>query len=185
MSSTSFIKQYFTKPRTVGAILPSSKYLGAKMVQNINFEDATCIVEYGAGTGVFTRQLVKKRNKNTMLIIFEMNEEFCKSLKNEFKNQPNMYIVNDSAAKIGEYLAKYKQQNASYVVSGLPFASIPKEISIEILTQTKKHIKKEGKFITFQYSLLKKDFIGQFFKSIELTREFRNIPPAYVLCCSK
>jgi len=184
MSKLSFILQYITKPRTVGAILPSSKYLAAKMVKDIDFANAKCIAEYGAGTGVFTRQLVQKRNPNTVLLIFEMNESFCHALKQQFANQPNLHIINDSAAKIGEYLAKFNQPHADYVISGLPFASIPQEISINILKQTQKYIKKEGKFITFQYTLLKKDFIGQFFDSIKITREFRNVPPAYVLCCA-
>jgi len=183
MNKLLFILQYITKPRTVGAILPSSKYLAQKMIKNIDFASAKCIAEYGAGTGVFTHQLVQKRNPNTLLLIFEMNESFCDKLKQQFANQPNMFIINDSAAKIGEYLAKFNQPHADYVISGIPFASIPKENAVAILNQTKKHIKKEGKFITFQYTLLKKDFIGQFFNEIKLTREFRNIPPAYILCC--
>ena len=184
MSKLKFIKQYITKPRTTGAIMPSSKYLAAKMVKSIDFANAKCIAEYGAGTGVFTRQLIQKRDPSTLLLVFEMNEAFCNMLKQEFANQPNMFIINDSAAKIGEYLAKFNQPHADYVVSGLPFASIPQEIAVNILQQTKMHIKKEGKFITFQYTLLKKDFIGQFFSEIKLAREFRNMPPAYILCCA-
>jgi len=185
MEKLSFILQYITKPRTTGAVLPSSKYLAAKMVEDIDFVNANCIVEYGAGTGIFTRQLLKKRRPATILLIFEKNENFCQLLHQQFGNQPNLHIINDSAEKIGDYLAKHNQSHADCIISGLPFASIPHEISVRILSQTKKHLKKEGKFITFQYTLLKKDFIGQFFNNIKITRELRNIPPAYILSCKE
>ena len=66
-----FLLQYITHPRTVGAILPSSKRLARKMVESIDFENAKCIVELGPGTGVFTENILKKRNKDTIIILIE------------------------------------------------------------------------------------------------------------------
>lgn len=51
-----FFIQYITHPRTVGAILPSSKRLACKMIDNINFADCKCIVEFGPGTGILLRK---------------------------------------------------------------------------------------------------------------------------------
>jgi phospholipid N-methyltransferase len=45
-------------------------------------------------------------------------------------------------------------------------------------------LKTNGTFVTFQYTLLKKEYIGQYFERIQIKREFRNMPPAYVFCCS-
>lgn len=183
--SLSFIFQYITKPRTVGAVLPSSKYLAHKMVSGINFNNAKCIAEYGAGTGVFTQKLIEKRNPDTLLLVFEMNPSFCKMLEERFKGQQKFIVINDSAEKIGEYLKKYNMEHADFIISGLPFASIPYEISTNILKETQKYLKPGGNFVTFQYTLLKKQFLLQFFNNISLTREIRNIPPAYVLnCCN-
>jgi len=71
-----------------------------------------------------------------------------------------------------------------YIVSGLPFASLPKDVSSNILKETQKYLNEEGKFITFQYTLLKKDFIKKYFNEVSIKREVRNVPPAYVICCS-
>lgn len=69
-------------------------------------------------------------------------------------------------------------------MSGLPFASLPKKLSDNILEQTQKILtKSEGTFITFQYSLIKMSVFNQYFKSIENSKEYLNIPPAYVLIC--
>ena len=180
MANLSFILQYITKPRTTGAILPSSRYLARKMVANINFNETRCIVEYGPGTGVFTEKLLEKRNKDTILILIERNEQFCNMLREKYKHEPNLFIEEDSAENIGAHLAKHGFPHADYVISGLPFASLPQEISAKILIETTKFLNPQGRFITFQYTLFKKKIFLQYFPKLDIKREFRNIPPAYI-----
>jgi len=184
MSRLPFVKQYVSKPKTVGAVLPSSKYLADRIIKCINFDDARYIVEYGPGTGVFTDRMLRDRAQDTIILLFECNIEFYKILKQKYENEPNLYIVNDSAEHIGKYLAEYGISLVDYIVSGLPFASLPRDASSRILTQTRKYLKEDGRFITFQYTLTKKNFIAQFFNEIDIEREVRNFPPAYVFCCN-
>jgi phospholipid N-methyltransferase len=181
MANLSFLLQYFLKPRTTGAILPSSRFLAQKMVKNIDFDNAKCIVEYGPGTGVFTEKILTKRQQNTQLILIERNESFCEKLKQKYKNHPNLQIVNDSAENIDKHLKNNGFDQADFIVSGLPFASLPQETSQRILQKTKEHLSPNGFFITFQYTLLKKGIFLEFFKISEINRELRNIPPAHVL----
>ncbi|MES1043739.1 methyltransferase [Bacillus sp. Gen3] len=179
-----FLFQYIVNPRTVGAILPSSKFLGDKMVERINFAKAKYIIEYGPGTGVFTEELLEKRNPETIIVLVEYNKEFYLLLREKFKMEKNLFIINGSAEDIHNYLKDYHIPYADYVISGLPFASLPKNISQKILTNTTKILKKDGEFITFQYTKCKKAFIEQFFTKIHVKREIRNLPPAYVFNCS-
>lgn len=185
MKSTSFILQYILNPRTVGAVLPSSTRLANKMVENINFNDTKFIVEYGPGTGVFTDKLIEKRNKDTVILIVECNNKFYDLLRDKYKNEKNLYIINDSAENIDKHLKRYGIPYIDYVISGLPFASLPQSVASTILNITNKILKDEGKFITFQYTLLKKEFIGEYFREIDVKREAINMPPAYILSCNK
>lgn len=185
MRRLKFIMQYILNPRTVGAVFPSSHNLAEKMIDNIDFSKAQYIVEYGPGTGVFTDKLLKYRNKNTIILIIEHNYEFYNLLKEKYKKEINLYIINDSAEYVDKYLKKYNIPYVDYVVSGLPFASLPKNVSSNILNKTRNILKEEGNFITFQYTLLKKEFINKYFELISIQKEFINIPPAYILCCSK
>ena len=187
MANLSFIKQYVTKPRTTGAILPSSKYLATKMVSGVNFDAAKCIVEYGPGTGVFTEKILEKRKADTLIILLEFNEEFCNMLRKKYKehkNEQNLHIINDSAENIGKHLQAYGVAQADYIISGLPFASLPPEISANILTATQKYLAPGGQFITFQYTLFKKKLFQKYFGKIESKREWRNVPPAHALFMS-
>lgn len=179
-----FIKEYIKKPTVIGAVLPSSERLANKMIANINFNCSKCIVEYGPGTGVFTEKLIQNRLKDTVIILIEYNLDFCNMLKNKYKHEENLYIINDSAENIVKYLKKYNISSVDYIVSGLPFASLPKEVSSNILDTSKNILKKNGKFITFQYTLFKKQFINNFFDEIDIRRELKNIPPAYVFYCN-
>lgn len=178
-----FLIEYFKSPRTVGAVAPSSEKLAERMSSDIDYEKAKCIVEYGPGTGVFTEKLVEKVKKHTLLILIEYNEEFCNQLEEKYKDYDNVVIINDSAENIDKHLKKYNIDEVDYVVSGLPFASLPKSMSNMILNKTKEILKKNGLFITFQYTLLKKGYIGSYFKDISFERVVLNIPPAYVLRC--
>ncbi|WML37468.1 rRNA adenine N-6-methyltransferase family protein [Clostridium sp. OS1-26] len=183
MKWVKFLIEYVKSPRTVGAVAPSSEKLADRMVNDIDFKNAKCIVEYGPGTGVFTDKLVKNKGKNTILILLEYNQEFCKELKKKYNKYDNILIINDSAQNIDKYLREYDIEKVDYVVSGLPFASLPKDVSSEILKKTRTVLRNGGLFITFQYTLLKKEYIASYFKDIDYERVLLNVPPAYVLKC--
>ncbi|GIN57336.1 SAM-dependent methyltransferase [Lederbergia ruris] len=184
MKNLSFLFQYIVNPKSVGAILPSSRFLGDKMIEGIDFKKAKYIVEYGPGTGVFTEKLLKKRDPKTIVLLVENNKEFYSLLKGKFKEEENLFIVYGSAENIEQYLREYGMTYADYVISGLPFASLPKQVSTKILLNTTKILNKDGQFITFQYTKFKKAFIQHFFTKIDIKREIRNVPPAYVFNCS-
>ncbi|MDQ0208673.1 class I SAM-dependent methyltransferase [Alkalicoccobacillus murimartini] len=185
MKNIKFLTQYMTNPRTVGAVLPSSKYLSHKMLDKVNFKAATCIIEYGSGTGAFTKEILKKRNKDTIIILIEYNKEFFKLLKANFEHEENLFIINDSAENIEKHLCDLKITSVDFIVSGLPFASLPTEMSERILTNTLKILDQNGVFITFQYTKCKISFMEQFFSTINVEKEYRNVPPAYILTCKK
>ena len=46
---------------------------------------------------------------------------------------------------------------------------------------TRDALKDGGKFITFQYTLMKKRFFMKYFNITECTVEMKNLPPAYVI----
>ncbi|WP_055669850.1 class I SAM-dependent methyltransferase [Desnuesiella massiliensis] len=178
-----FLIEYFKSPRTVGAIAPSSDKLAENMINDIDFQSAKCIVEYGPGTGVFTDKLLKNKEKNTILILIEYNEEFYRQLIEKYADYDNILIINDSAENIDKYLEGYNIEKVDYIVSGLPFASLPKNVSNKILKKAGSILRKDGLFITFQYTLLKKEYISNYFKRIDYKKVWLNLPPAYVLKC--
>lgn len=185
MEILSFISQYFVNPSKIGAILPSSRYLRDKMLEEVNFEKSKYIVEYGPGTGVFTEKILARRNASTVVVLIENNKAFYHVLKEKFSNEKNLIIIHGSAEHIEEYLNDYQIPYADYIISGLPFASLPNHVSNHILSSTLKVMKIGGRFITFQYTKFKISLLRQYFPTISVKREYRNLPPAYILTCMR
>lgn len=52
-----------------------------------------------------------------------------------------------------------------------------------ILNKTLDILKNNGNFITFKYSLVKKQFFKDYFRNIYINRAFINLAPAYILRC--
>lgn len=175
-----FLIEFIKHPRKIGAVAPSGKALAEKMMQPIDFDSAKVIVEYGPGTGAFTAELIARRKKDTVLILVEQNENFCRELLRKFAGEPNFHIVYGKAERTRKYLEKYGFSEADYIVSGLPFTSLPAEISDLILRATSTAIGENGSFITFQYSLVKKKFFEKYFDISYFLKEIKNLPPAYV-----
>lgn len=118
-----------------------------------------------------------------MLILVEINKEFCRELEKKYSGNDRILIVHDSAENLDHYLQDLHINEVDYVVSGLPFASLPRGISSQILRKTRSILKKDGLFIAFQYTLLKKEYIAGYFEEIRSERVICNMPPAYVLKC--
>lgn len=186
MECIDFFKQYVKSPRITGAVIPSSQKLACKMIENIDFLNAKCIVEYGPGTGVFTDKVVEGKKDDTLFLVIEYNYEFYKNLKEKYENRKNIVIINDSAENIYKYLKEYEIKKVDYIISGLPFASLPDEMSNNILYITKKILNFKGNFITFQYTKFKVKLFEKYFKNIDFKKVLINFPPAYVLkCCNE
>lgn len=180
-----FIGQYITHPRSVGAIRPSSPALAKGMLSKVNFEKAHCIAELGPGTGVFTAGLVETLKSSQQLFVFEVNAEFVNILRERYALHPNVHIIHDSAANMAQHLAEYGVSRVEFIVSGLPFASLPAEVSEAILTAARDCLHPRGRFITFQYTLLKKRLIARYFPDIRISKVMKNLPPAYIFTCRK
>ncbi|ETP71999.1 phospholipid N-methyltransferase [Lachnospiraceae bacterium JC7] len=176
----SFIFEYIKHPRSIGAVAPSGRKLSRKMVKPIDFDTAEVIVEYGPGTGSFTKELIDHRKPETVLFLIEQNEEFCRNLAHRFRGEKNIHLIHGNAEYVMEYLRAYGFDHADYIISGLPFTSLPGEISEKVLNATKTALGDSGEFITFQYSLVKRDFFERYLSINETLKEMWNLPPAYV-----
>jgi len=181
-----FFYQFLNKTKVVGSVLPSSKYLANKMLSFINFKRKNLvIIEYGPGTGPFTTEIAKQLKHTDQLIVIELNSKFATDLKEKFKDYNNVHIYEDCVANTKDILQKENITKVDYIISGIPFSSIPKEVSENILITTKQLMDEETLFITFQYSKFKKNIFEKYFNILETKFVLKNAPPAYVFCMKK
>jgi len=134
-----FIKKFVSCPRTIGSIAPSSPYLTESMLSGIEWQNIKTIAELGAGTGVFTRQIIKNMDIKSRLLVFEIEPEFRRRLCSETK----MKIYND-AAKLPSIIEHEGITHVDLIISSLPFTVIPREITERIIEGIVKSMRRDG-----------------------------------------
>jgi len=181
-----FIYQFLNKPKIVGAITPSSRHLTKKILSFVDFKkEGLVLLEYGPGTGPFTSEIVKYLKPTDQLIVIELNPKFAIDLKEKFKDYKNVKIHEDCVANTQKILDKEGIKQVDYIISGIPFSSLPKDVTEDILINTKLIMSNTTLFLTFQYSKFKKESFEKYFEIIDVKFVFRNIPSAFVFCMKK
>ena len=179
-----FFSAFVKHPKQIGSVIPSSRFLTREILKNIDFKNAKYIAEYGPGTGCVTIEILKKARKDAKIFCFEINKKFCKYLKENIKDE-RLVIINDSAENIKKHLCNYNITKVDYVVSGMPFSTLPKGKKHFIIQETKTTLKTNGKFVIYQFLNNFKKYLNGYFSKISTSYIPLNIPPCFVYVCEK
>ncbi len=143
-----FLKQYFRKPSSTGAVTPSSRKLAQLMVRNLEFQAHDVVVELGPGTGVFTRELLGQGVDPKKLILVEFNADFAKHLRHEF---PHVRIIEGDAGELPVLLGTVGQGKIRRIVSGIPLRSLKPEHRKQIAKAIGASLEAGGVAVQFSY----------------------------------
>jgi phospholipid N-methyltransferase len=172
-----FLRGFFKNPVMVGSIIPSSRVLIDKMLEPVDWANTRLFVEYGPGVGTFTRPILERLGPDATLLTIDTNADFTKYLR-ESIDDPRLVAVTGSAADVEEILADRSLGQADYVLSGLPFSTLPSGVGEAIAEATATVIRPGGAFLVYQFSPKVLDFIKPHFKPIKRGFEWVNVPPA-------
>lgn len=176
-----FLGQMRRRWRDTGAVAPSGRALARVMADAVGDVAAgQVLLELGPGTGVFTRELVR-RFPTARIVAVEVNDVFAAHLAAAF---PTVTVVPGCATKLDAHLAKLGVGPADVagVVSGLPLLSLPGDLPRQVLASVAGVLRPGRRYVQFTYSeraWRKFDVAG--FRRDPHRRVWRNIPPAVVL----
>lgn len=174
-----FLTRFFSSPRQIGSITPSSRFLVNALLKSIPWNEIHTIVELGAGTGVVTREIERRKYNNCLTVIFESDPYLRKQLLME---NPKRIICSD-AKKLAEELQNLNRKKVECIVSSLPFANFTPYERFSILQQVRSTLMPNRPFIAYQYSLQMKPLLNQFFQQVNVHFVPFNLPPAFVYVC--
>jgi phosphatidylethanolamine/phosphatidyl-N-methylethanolamine N-methyltransferase len=95
-----FVSEFLKHPRQIGTFTRSSRFLAKEMAKEI--DGVGHIIEFGAGTGSVTSEILKHLPESGRLTCFEINPRFCKHL--ERINDPRLKVINDDAKNCERYV---------------------------------------------------------------------------------
>ena len=172
-----FLRGFLKHPVMVGSIIPSSRILIERMLQPVDWAKTRVFVEYGPGVGTFTRPILEKLGPDATLVTIDTNPDFTGFLR-ESIDDPRLVAVTGSAADVEKILADRGLPQADYVLSGLPFSTLPPGVGEAIAEATSRVIRPGGAFLVYQFSPKVRDFIEPHFDRIDRGFEWINVPPA-------
>ena len=184
MSTLTYIKN-FIKDRDVAAITPSSTFLVRRVCRWMDFTRPNVIVEYGPGTGVFSKYILKHMTEDSRLIMIEGNGDFVQKLKALTQGDDRVDVYHDRAENVEQILADAGEDDADYVISGIPFSFLDDEVKHELLQCTRQALAADGKFLVYQNYNHMEDPLREHFGRVEKEYELLNIPPMFAYRASK
>jgi phosphatidylethanolamine/phosphatidyl-N-methylethanolamine N-methyltransferase len=172
-----FLRGLIASPRGVGAIAPSSPFLGRAVAAQINPSETGPILELGPGTGSITREVLARGIAPERLTLIEYDPDFVKLLAERF---PNLRVLQGDGFAFEAALGGKMTQPFAAIVSGIPLLnhSIPQRRTL--IETALKRLKPGAPFIQFSYGF-QPPIPAPAGASVRLAAfVWKNLPPARV-----
>lgn len=117
-----FLKALMTRPKNVGAIVPSSPALTRAIAAGIDLHRTGPILELGPGTGVITQAILERGIAPERLTLIEYDAEMASHLAHKF---PRTHVVQGDAFDLERTLGNRHGEPYAAIVSGLPLLNFP------------------------------------------------------------
>lgn len=176
-----FLKRFLQSPGTVGSVTPSSRFLVRSMLAPVDWSRARSVAELGAGTGVLTREIRRRRDPSCRVLVFELDDTMRRGLEKECGDLG----IHSDATRLRETMEEAGIASFDYILSSLPFAVFPQMLRDMLLDNIERCLAPSGVFVAYQYSLQMRRQFSRIFDEISLSFVPLNIPPAVVYRCRR
>jgi phospholipid N-methyltransferase len=175
-----FFRQFMKHPGMIGSVIPSSSVVVNRMLDQVDWRNTRLFVEYGPGVGTFTRSILDRLPADATLLTIDLNLDFVAYLEAEI-DDPRLRVVHGSAADVRRFIKEAGHYQADYVLSGIPFSTLPEGVGTAICAETRAALRPGGAFLIYQYSRYVCDMLTPLFDDVTDSLEWRNIPPCRMI----
>jgi phosphatidylethanolamine/phosphatidyl-N-methylethanolamine N-methyltransferase len=173
-----FFRQWLRRPKTLGSIIPSSRYLARAIAEVVATRSRPTIVELGGGTGPITRGLLDAGIPPEQLVVVELDRALHDFLGRRF---PELRVIRGDATKLTALLQDSGVDDVGCVVSGIPMVNMPLDFQRAIMRAAFAVLPPDGFVLQYSYSPVPP--VRHAALGVEATRMryvLRNIPPAAI-----
>jgi phospholipid N-methyltransferase len=171
-----FFREFLRHPAMIGSVIPSSSRTIEAMLSRVDWPRTRLFVEYGPGVGTFCSTILERLAPDATLLVIDTNPAFIDYLRRKFAD-PRFIAVHGSAADVNEIVAAHGFEQADYVLSGLPFSTLPTGVDATIADATHTVLTPGGAFLVYQFSPHILKLVEPLFDRIERDMMWWNIPP--------
>lgn len=171
-----FFRGFLEEPRMVGSIIPSSGVTIDAMLAPVDWDRCKLFVEYGPGVGTFCQPVLDRLPRDGELLVIDTNPLFIDYLKRTIRDS-RFHAVLGSAENVEDIVRSIGHDHADFVLSGLPFSTLPAGVGNNIAAATHRIIREGGAFLTYQFKGVARDLTARYFPRVETGFVWLNIPP--------
>src|SRR5690606_14230674 len=141
-----------------------------------NWDDCRLFVEYGPGVGTFCQPVLDRLPRDGALIVIDTNPLFIDYLRRTITDS-RFTAVLGSASDVERIVREHGHEHADYVLSGLPFSTLPEGVGPAIVSATHRVLRPGGAFLVYQFTARARDYMARHFKRIDKDFELLNVMP--------
>lgn len=178
-----FFAQFLRFPLIIGSICPSGKALTRVLVEMAVSGargNAGIIVDLGAGTGVVSRELLRRGIKPENILAIDVCEDFLDAFH---QNCPQLRLNIGDARDLRAIISGcFHMPHVRAIISSLPLKSLPGKVVSSILEEIRQ-VLNEHKcvFIQYTYAFWKACALTRFGFQVERKQYIaKNLPPALI-----
>jgi phospholipid N-methyltransferase len=173
-----FLSGFLKHPVMVGSVIASTKALQNTMLKRVDWANTKLFVEYGPGVGTYTQNILDRLPPDGTYIAIDTNPDFVEYLTIKFTDSRFIPVLG-SAEDVEKIVADHGFDHADYVLSGLPFSTLPWGVAPQIAAATHRVLKPGGAFLVYQFRPKVREFLTPHWSKIDYAVEWRAIPPSH------
>lgn len=150
-----------------------------RVASKMDFSAPRVIAEYGPGEGVHSREIARRMNPDSHLLLFELDPALARALERQFAGDRRVHVIHGDAASLPYELKRRGFASCDYILSGIPFSILKIEKKRALLRKTYDALKPEGKFIIYQVTNELRQH-ATIFQRDESEYFLQNIPPMFI-----
>ncbi|MBZ9647091.1 methyltransferase [Sphingobium sp. 3R8] len=173
------IKTFFQHPMMVGSAFPASRWLVRHMLAPLDWQKMKLLVEFGPGTGVFTRAALALLPADATLLALDTSPAFIDHLRASIQDQ-RLQAVCAPAVKIATVIKDRGLPLADCILSGLPFSTLDPMDAERTAAASRTILGPEGIFCAYQMRRTIEPLLKKHIGGVRSAYEWRNIPPCHL-----
>lgn len=175
-SAAIFFRGFLEHPGMVASVVPSSQATIDAMLAKVDWGRCRLFVEYGPGVGTFTTRILESLPPEGRLLAIDTNPRFVEFLRKTI-DDPRLEVVLGSATDVESIVRAAGHPGADYVISGLPFSSLPADTAEQIVAATYAVLRDGGAFMTYQFRPTARELTEAHFEKVDTGLALFNVPP--------
>lgn len=139
----------FLSDRHVASVAPTRRKCIAEILDGLPCGQMEQVIEFGSGTGAFTKELLRHLPSGARLLAFDTNAALCRELSRLIQDT-RLTVIHRSALEAKHVAYANNMRRASLIVSGVPLSFLSAPERRALFAQVQELLEPSGRFLLYQ-----------------------------------